>query len=94
MDEAELQDKEADKKTFEMHGCKFVIQNRSTYDFSQCGDSQLDHLNKKSDLLKEEIKGRERFLINLKDSFTDESTGEIIYPPAKSTTTTVAVILK
>lgn len=90
LDEAEKEG----KKQFELHGCKFTIQNRLSYDFSECNDSELDQLQKEAELLSLKIKARQAFLIGLEDSFNNPDTGEILLPPVKKTTTTVAVTLK
>lgn len=88
--------KEAEKngKSFAEYGAKFEIKEAGVkYDFTGCNDSVWNELNAKLDNLKEEIKARELILKAHKEAWAT-SDGEMIYPPGKSSTTTVAVTLK
>lgn len=65
------------------------------YDFSQCGDSQLLEMYNTRDALLASIKERENTLKNLPLSgMADPATGEVIYPPAKSSKTIIATTFK
>ncbi len=87
---------EAEKyeKSFEYLGNKFTLQNRSTYDFETCKDSEWSELQTQLKALKEKIKERENLLKSLKAPIADAETGEIIYPPAKKTNTILNLTLK
>lgn len=66
------------------------------YDFSQCNDPLYNELKSLHEQSKESLKERETFLKSLKEPLTIISTdGEIveIYPPIKSSTTTLKVTL-
>lgn len=65
------------------------------YDFSGCGDSQLLEMYDTRDTLLADIKERENTLKNLPLSgMADPDTGELIYPPAKSSKTIIATTFK
>lgn len=69
------------------------------YDYSKCGDLELLELYTEQDRIKEEIKKREQFIKTIPIEGIEviqSETGEIthIYPPSKSSTTTVVVTLK
>jgi hypothetical protein len=69
------------------------------YSYENCGDAIYDSLNQKAESINSDLKSRESFLKTIPISgiqILDESTGEMItvYPPAKSSTTTIAVTLK
>ena len=86
---------EAEKygKTFEHVGCKFQISERTRYNYSFCNDSKLKYLEAQTKLADNNLKARQEWLKSLKESFVDEDTGEIIYPAAKKSTTTISVTL-
>lgn len=80
-------------------GTEFSIMEAGTkYDYSGCNDTELNDLYFNADLLKETIKERETFLKSLKGQLqlVDEETGDVhtIYPPKKTSTTTVKVTFK
>lgn len=90
-----------------LHGKKFTYRNSEinvmetgvTYDYSNCGDSVIEHLHKELDGIKERVKQREEFLKALPSNgmtMVDEETGEVskMYPPVKRSTTSVTVRLK
>lgn len=88
------------EKSFQFHNAKFEIKEVGTkYDFSNCGDHQHQRLSQKVESFSNELKDREKFLKTLTPkglSVVDEETGEMltIYPPSKTSTTSVAVTLK
>ena len=88
------------QKSFQFHNSKFEIKEVGTkYDFSKCEDVVLDRLHKQQEELDAEVKARETMLksVSIKGMVvTDPETGETftVYPPAKSSTTSVAVTLK
>lgn len=83
-------------KSFEEFGAKFNVKETGvSYDFSGCGDSNLESMYKEMEGLKERIKKRETFLKSITDeSIADTETGEILLPPCKVSTTSVTVTLK
>lgn len=91
---------ERNGKKFQMFNAEFSIKEVGTvYDWSKCEDSQLQSLLNQQNELKEKIKAKQDFLKTVPQSglsILDETTGEMItvYPPAKSSTTSVAVSLK
>lgn len=69
------------------------------YDFSQCGDPVLASLLEKKEAIDKEVKARQDMLKTVSEkglTMVDEATGETFtaYPPAKSSTTSLAVTLK
>lgn len=61
------------------------------YDYTLCGDSRLLEMYDTRDTLLADIKERENTLRNLPISgMADPDTGEIIYPPARSSKTIIA----
>ena len=87
-------------KAFDYQNAKFSIREVGTkYDYSQCGDLMLAELQERSERATKALKERQDFLKVVPTSgvlFTDEITGETykIYPPSKTSTTSVAVTLK
>jgi hypothetical protein len=88
------------QKSFEFHNSKMEIKEVGVkYDFSKCEDVGLNAMYEKQVQLSEAIKQRETLLKSVPAkgmTITDEDTGETytVYPPAKSSTTSVAVTLK
>lgn len=91
----------------EKHGKKFTFQNAEfsikevgvKYDYSQCNDPVLAELEQESARIGEALKARQNFLQTAPQSgltIVIEATGEAatVYPPSKSSTTSVAVSLK
>lgn len=90
----------------EKNGKKFSYQNAEfsikevgvKYDYSQCGDYSLSQMQAQLDELSEKVKARQKFLQMLSvegiDIVTDQGEVSHIYPPAKTSTTSVAVSLK
>lgn len=87
-------------KNFTFHNHKFDIKEAGTkYDFSQCNDLHLQALYQLQNQTDESIKAKESFLKTVPQEgvlITDEFTGETykVYPPSKTSTTTVSVTLK
>ena len=86
-------------KSFQAFNGKFEIKEVGTkYDFSKCEDKELFALYEKMDELKKKVKDREDMLKTIPLSglvITDQESGETytVYPPAKSSTTSVSVSL-
>ena len=87
-------------KAFDYQSAKFSIREVGTkYDYSKCEDLKLLELQKEAELATIVLKARQDFLKVVPIAgvlFTDEITGETykIYPPSKSSTTSVTVTLK
>lgn len=65
------------------------------YDFTQCGDAKLAELYAMRRALDADIKEREAMLKTLPASgMADPETGEVIYPPARSSKTIVKTTFK
>ena len=78
------------------NGASLVVTEASVrYDFSICGDSKWKELAAQKAEIDTKIKAREAFLkaVPAKQTIVNEETGEIdiIYPPAKTSSTTVKV---
>ncbi len=87
------------EKNTVIKGTEFSITEAGTkYDYSKCNDAELNDLYLSMELLKDKVKSRETFLKSLSGrlSLLDEETGEQIeiFPPSKSSTTTVKVTFK
>lgn len=91
---------EKEGKNFTFHGHKFDIKEVGVkYDFSKCEDKELETLYAQAAELDKKIKDKEKFLKTVPQSgllLTEEESGDTykVYPPAKSSTTSVAVTLK
>ena len=60
-----------------------------------CGDSELNDMYKTLEALKADIKGRETMLRNLpRSGVVAPETGEMIYPPARSSKTIIKTTFK
>jgi len=69
------------------------------YDFSQCGDSRYQMYEQQMESAKTDLKNRSEFLKTVPEKgmqIVNELTGEVdtVYPPSKSSTTSIAVTLK
>lgn len=65
------------------------------YDYSQCGDSTLEELYQMRQTIDADIKEREAFLKSVPLSgVAIPETGEVVYPPAKSSKTTIKTTFK
>ncbi len=85
-------------KSFELHNAKFETKEVGTkYNFDQCGDSELLSAYLERERLDAKIKAREAFLKTVAIEGMDIRVGDeliTVYPPAKSSTTSIAVTLK
>lgn len=85
-------------KTFDRFNAKFSVKETGTrYDYSVCGDSEIVQLQEEADKLAEKIKARQKFLQSLPPSGVEVLQGDelvTLYPPAKTSTTSVTVTLK
>jgi hypothetical protein len=87
-------------KSFEFNGSKMEIKETGVkYDYSKCGDPTWDGLETLASDIKEKQKEREKFLKSVPAEgveIVSNETGEVIkvYPPSKSSTTSIAVTLK
>lgn len=85
-------------KTFDQHNAKFEIKEMGVkYDYSNCGDPIYRELEDKLVVLEAEIKARQIFLKSMPESgqeiLIDDELVKV-YPPTKTSTTTVTVNLK
>ena len=95
-----LDDAEKHGKSFQYHNAKVDIREVGVkYDYSVCGNSKLAELYERQNALNDAIKELEMYhkaLPTIGVSVVYETTGEVEthYPPAKTSTTSVAVTLK
>ncbi|MEG2064699.1 MAG: hypothetical protein RRY23_06100 [Alistipes sp.] len=65
------------------------------YDYTACGDSTREKMIAELEALSQRIKEREQMLKALPLSgLADPETGEMLFPPAKSSTTTITTTFK
>lgn len=87
-------------KSFTAHNAKIDIREVGVkYNYSMCGHSKLNELYKYQEQINDDIKEYEAYLKSLPTSgvqVLNPTTGEVEthYPPAKTSTTSVAVTLK
>lgn len=85
-------------KKFEYQNAEVSIKEAGVkYDYSKSGDAQLIELYEKQDELAKKIKQREEFLKNLPEAGLEILVGDElvkVYPPSKTSTTTVQFSLK
>jgi hypothetical protein len=87
-------------KSFEFNGSKMEIKETGVkYDYSKCGDQEWSAIEVEINRRKELQKEREKFLKSVPAEgieIVSNETGEVIkvYPPSKSSTTSIAVTLK
>ena len=84
-------------KSFELHNAKFEIKEAGVkYDYSNCGDPVYKALAEKLAELEKEIKDRQAFLKAVKPGteILIEDEVVILYPPVKTSTTSITVNLK
>lgn len=88
---------EAEKhgKRFEYMNSKIEIKEaRPKYDYSVCFDSEYNQMEAELETLKIKMKERAKFLQTIPHAgVANPETGEMIYPPIKTSTTTIAVTL-
>lgn len=86
-------------KNFEKYNAKFQVKEAGTkYDWSKCEDVALVNMLARQEELDKAIKEKQEFLKAVPAAglvITDSESGETytVYPPAKSSTTTVSVTL-
>ncbi len=89
-----------DSRTFRMYGAEYQVKEVGVkYDYSNCNDTEIIDLYARREALDALIKEREAFLKAVPAAgmeIVDDATGEMmrVYPPAKSSTTSVTVIIK
>lgn len=94
-----LEEAQKNGKQFDYHNAKFQVKEAGTkYDYSNCGDPILSELEAESEKASTKLKDRQKFLQNAPTEGVDIITndGEVtkVFPPSKSSTTTIAVTLK
>lgn len=87
------------QKSFEFQNSKVEIKETGTkYDYSQCNDREIIELTEEQEKIAVKIKARETLLkaLPLEGIERVDENGEVvrIYPPSKSSTTSVAITLK
>lgn len=89
---------EAEKygKSFEWRGAKMSIREVGVkYDYAATGDSEWAILDAQIKELSEKKKAREKFLQSIPEGGTvNPDTAEVVYRPAKTSTTSIAVTLR
>lgn len=84
-------------KSFEHHNAKFEIKETGVkYDYESCGDPILKDLEDELALLESKIKERQSFLKSIKGTIEILIGDELVtlYPPVKTSTTSVTINLK
>lgn len=87
-------------RSFERYNAKFEVKEVGIkYDYAVCSDPVLSDLQTQADTINAKLKSRQDWLKKAPIegvTIVDESSGETIkvYPPAKSSTTSVTVTLK
>jgi hypothetical protein len=85
-------------KSFEQYNAKFQVKETGTrYDYSGCNDTLLTELEEKAAFAAERLKERQKFLQNLPASGLEVLQCDelvTVYPPIKTSTTSVTVTLK
>lgn len=91
-----LREAEKHGKSFEWRGAKLSVREVGVkYDWASSGDSEWALLDAQIKELSEKRKAREVFLKSIPEMGTvSPDTGETIYRPAKTSTTSIAVTLK
>lgn len=98
--EALLNEAEKNGKKFSWQNSKIDIREVGTkYNFDNCNDPIYLEMKSESTAINEKVKSRETFLKTVSPegmTIVDESTGEAvtIYPPSKTSTTSVVVTLQ
>jgi hypothetical protein len=85
-------------KSFEQYNAKFQVKETGTrYDYSGCNDAELRELEMQAQHWQDKLKERQKFLQNLPASGLEVLQGDelvTVYPPVKTSTTSVTVTLK
>lgn len=87
------------EKNAVIKGSEFsIVEAGVKYDYSGCNDLEYNVLNTQIEALKSTLKDRETFLKSIKApmQIIDETSGEVytIYPPKKTSSTTLKVTFK
>lgn len=87
------------QKSFDHMGCKIEVKEMGVkYDYSGCNDAEWNRMKFRFDVYEKAIKNRQEFLkaLKKKETLVNEETGEIIeiFPPIKTSTTSIAVTPK
>ena len=93
-----LEAAEQNGKKFQMFNAEFSVKEVGVkYDYSQCNDPELIEWTAQIEQLNERIKAKQKFLQTVPLAGLDIVVGDEmvkVYPPSKSSTTSVAVTLK
>ena len=84
-------------KTFEHHNAKFEIKEAGVkYNYENCNDPILKDLEDKFAYIENEMKDRQKFLKSIKGSVQVLIQDELLtlYPPIKTSTTSITINLK
>lgn len=66
-----------------------------TYNYSACGDSELNELENLKNEIDIKIKARQAFLKHIPETgIADANTGEVVFPPVKSSKTIIKTTFK
>jgi len=79
-------------KSFDF-GAKFSLQDRKTWDYSECGDSVLNEAYGTIEKCKEIIKTREAFLKTITEPIALSGTGEVVIPPTFKSNEVLSITL-
>ena len=87
------------EKNAVIKGSEFsIVEAGVKYDYSDCNDLEYNKLTTQLEALKSTLKDRETFLKSIKEplQMIDENSGEVytIYPPKKTSSTTLKVTFK
>ncbi len=87
------------KQEFQFMNAKMKISETGvSYDYSQCGDTELAEWEVQATELKAKIDARKKMLQTISDKgmtiVTEQGEGITVYPPAKKSTTSVICSLK
>lgn len=95
-----LEAAEKNGKNFQMYNATMSVMEAGVrYDYTMCSDPQLNELLYEQERIDAQVKDRQEFLKRLPSGgmeIFDKDSGEVIYiyPPAKSSTTTLKTTLK
>lgn len=87
------------QKSFDYQNSKVEIKETGTkYDFDKCADPVYQMLSQRAESAAADLKQRETFLKTVPSKgielITDDGEAVTVYPPSKSSTTSIAVTLK
>jgi hypothetical protein len=87
------------EKNTVIKGSEFsIVEAGVKYDYSNCNDLEYNMLNTQLEALKSTLKDRETFLKSIKEplQMIDKNSGEVysVYPPKKTSSTTLKVTFK